>query len=191
MFATSANAGLGPLRKDAREASLLRVRAGDLVVPPAQQRGLTRVIVRLAAPPLAAWNAQRTLATASQTQRLNVHSTASQAYVSRLQRAQAAAVAAVRAAIPSATIQERYSILLDGFAVQLPAKSLAKLVRLSSVTKVYPSLAYFATMDRGPSVIHATDLESTTGDRGQGVKIGVVDTRVDPTRPFLNPPGFS
>jgi minor extracellular serine protease Vpr len=191
MFATSANAGLGPLRKDAREASLLRVRAGDLVVPPAQQRGLTRVIVRLAAPPLAAWNAQRTLATASQTQRLNVHSTASQAYVSRLQRAQAAAVAAVRAAIPSARVQERYSILLDGFALQLPSRQLPKLLRVKGVTKVYPSLAYFATMDRGPSVIHATDLEAATGDAGQGVKIAVVDTGVDSSSPFLKPAGFA
>ena len=44
-------------------------------------------------------------------------------------------------------------------------------MRLSSVTKVYPSLAYTATMDRGPSVIHATDLQAATGDKGQGVKI--------------------
>ena len=31
-------------------------------------------------------------------------------------------------------------------------------------------------MDRGPSVIHATDLQAATGDKGQGVKIAVVDT---------------
>ena len=104
---------------------------------------------------------------------------------------QDAAVAAVRAAIPKAVVQERYSILLDGFAVQLPAKSLPKLLRVSGVTKVYPSLAYYATMDRGPSVIHATDLQAATGDKGQGVKIAVVDTGVDPTSPFLNPAGFS
>ncbi|HEX4678557.1 MAG TPA: S8 family serine peptidase, partial [Gaiellaceae bacterium] len=47
------------------------------------------------------------------------------------------------------------------------------------------------TMDRGPSVIHATDLQAATGDKGQGVKIAVVDTGVDPTSPFLNPAGFS
>jgi minor extracellular serine protease Vpr len=191
VLATSANAAVGPLRKDTREASLPRVRAGDLVVPPAKRQGLTRVIVRLAPAPLAAWNAQRSLASATHTQRLNVHSASSQAYVARLHRAQDAAVTAVRAAIPAAQVQERYSILLDGFAVQLPARQLPRLLKVKGVTKVYPSLAYFATMDRGPSVIHATDLESTTGDRGQGVKSGVVDTGVDPTSPFLNPAGFS
>jgi minor extracellular serine protease Vpr len=191
VLATSANAGISPLRKDTHEANLPRVRAGDLVIPPARKRGLTRVIVRLASPPLAAWNARRTLATAARAQRLNVHSTASQAYVARLQRAQDAAVAAVRASIPTAQVQERYSTLLDGFAVQLPARQLPKLLKVKGVTKLYPSLAYFATMDRGPSVIHATDLEAATGDRGQGVKIAVVDTGVDSTSPFLNPAGFS
>ena len=46
-------------------------------------------------------------------------------------------------------------------------------------------------MDRGPSVIHATDLEAATGQKGEGVKIGVVDTGVDSSSPFLNPAGFS
>jgi subtilisin family serine protease len=191
LVAGSASAAAGPLRSDPREAGLPRLRAGDIVVPPAAQRGLTRVIVRLAPPPLAAWNAQRVLTSATHTQRLNVHSTASQAYVARLQRVQAAAVAAVRAAIPSAQVEERYSILLDGFAVRLPARRLPALLKVKGVTKVYPSLAYFATMDRGPSVIRATDLQAATGDRGQGVKIGVVDTGVDPSNPFLDPRGFS
>ena len=189
--ATSASAALTPIRRDATEAGLPRVRAGKIVIPPANERGLVRVIVRLSAPPLAAWNGQRTLASASRAHHLDVHSTTSRGYLAKLARRQSAAVAEVRAAIPSAAIQERYSILLDGFAVQLPAKSLARLVRLSSVTKVYPSLSYYATMDRGPSVIHATDLATATGDKGQGVKIGVVDTGVDPTSPFLASAGFS
>src|SRR3954463_2882774 len=46
-------------------------------------------------------------------------------------------------------------------------------------------------MDRGPSVIKATDLQAATGDKGQGIKIGVVDTGVDSTSPFLDPAGFS
>ena len=75
--------------------------------------------------------------------------------------------------------------------MQLPAKNLPKLLRVSGVTKIYPSLSYYSTMDRGPSVIHATDLEAATGDKGQGVKIAVVDTGVDSTSPFLNPAGFS
>ena len=167
------------------------MRAGVLHIPPAQRRGLTRVIVRLAAPPLAAWNADRSLATASRAHHLDVTSRSSKAYLAKLARLQDAAVAQVRAAIPKAQIQERYSILLDGFTVQLPARSLPKLLDVRAVTKIYPSLSYYSTMDRGPSVINASALESATGDVGQGIKIGVVDTGVDPRNPFLKPTGFS
>ena len=190
--AASASATLTPIRREAREAGAPRVRAGKIVVPPAATQGLTRVIVRLAAPPLAAWHAQRAPASASQaTARLNVHSASSVTYLAQLGREQRAAVAAVRAAVPQARIEEHYSILLDGFAVQLPAKKLPSLLRVRGVTKIYPSLSYTMTMDRGPSVIHASDLEAATGDKGQGVKIAVVDTGVDPTSPFLKPDGFS
>ena len=189
--ASSASAALTPIRRDAREAALPRVRAGVLHIPAASQRGWTRVIVRLAAPPLAAWSSDRSLSSASRTQHLDVHSASSQAYLVKLAKLQAAAVAQVRAAIPSAQFEERFSILLDGITVRLPATSLPKLLRVSAVTKIYPNLSYFSTMDRGPSVIKATDLQAATGDKGQGMKIGVVDTGVDPTSPFLNPAGFT
>jgi minor extracellular serine protease Vpr len=192
VVATSASAALTPVRRPAREAgSLPRLRAGSIVVPPARLRSSTRVIVRLAPPPLAAWNAARTLSSATHTSRLDVGSARSVAYLSELRRTQNAAIAQVRSTIPQARIEERYSILLDGFAVELPAAKLPQLLRITAVTKVLPSIAYFATMDRGPSVIHATDLTAATGDKGQGVKIGVVDTGVDPASPFLDPAGFS
>ncbi|MGZ4334704.1 MAG: S8 family serine peptidase [Gaiellaceae bacterium] len=187
----SASAAPTPIRHDLRETGFARVRAGDIRIPAAHARGLTRVIVRLASPPLAAWSAQRTLSSAARARHLDVRSTASQAYLAQLRRQQDAAVAAVRDAVPQAQIQERYSILLDGFAVQLPAEALPSLLHVQAITKVYPSLSYLATMDRGPSVIHATDLQAATGDKGQGIKIGVVDTGVDPSSPFLSPAGFT
>jgi minor extracellular serine protease Vpr len=189
--ASSASAALTPIRRDAREAALPRVRAGVLHVPAAQQRGWTRVIVRLSAPPLAAWSSDRSLSSASRAQHLDVRSASSKAYLATLAKLQDAAAAQVRAAIPTAQIQERFSILLDGLTVRLPATSLPKLLGLSAVTKVYPNLSYYSTMDRGPSVIKATDLQAATGDKGQGIKIGVVDTGVDSTSPFLNPTGFA
>jgi subtilisin family serine protease len=189
--ATSASAALTPIRRPQGEASLPRVRAGNLVVPAAHRKGLTRVIVRLSAPPLAAWSSDRTLAAATRAHRLDVRSATSRTYLARLARLQRAAAAEVRAAIPQARVQEHYAILLDGFAVQLPTRSLPKLARLGVVNKIYPSLSYFATMDRGPSVIHASDLEAATGDKGQGIKIGVVDTGVNSKNPFLDPSGFS
>jgi minor extracellular serine protease Vpr len=189
--ATSASAAIEPLRPDLREAAQPRIRAGVIHIPSAQRRDTTRVIVRLSAPPLAAWNAERTLAAASAARHLDVKSASSRAYLAHLARLQTAAVAQVKAAIPSAQVQEHYSVLLDGFALSLPERKLPTLLKLKDVDKVYPSLSYFATMDRGPSVIDASQFEAATGDAGQGIKIGVVDTGVDPTNPFLSPAGFS
>jgi minor extracellular serine protease Vpr len=189
--ATSASAALTPIRRPTSEASLPQVRAGVVTVPRAHRAGATRVIVRLSAPPLAAWRSSGRPAFSSRAQRLDTQSASSRAYLSRLARGQARVAAQVRAAIPQARIQEHYSILLNGFALQLPATSLPRLLRLRAVDRVYPSLTYTRTMDRGPSVIHATELQAAAGDKGQGIKIGVVDTGVDPSSPFLAPSGFT
>ncbi len=189
--ASSASAALEPLRPDLREASRPRVRVGTIHIPSAQARGMTRVIVRLKAPPLAAWSAERSLSATTVTHHLDVKSASSRAYLAQLARLQSAAVARVEAAIPSATVQEHYSVILDGFAVSLPERKLPALLRLKDVNKVYPSLGYLATDDSGPTVINASALEAASGNAGEGVKIGVVDTGVDPTNPFLSPNGFS
>ena len=189
--ATSAAAALEPLRPDLREASRPRVRPGTIHITSAQARGTTRVIVRLKAPPLAVWSSERTLSAATVSHHLDVRSASSRAYLARLARLQATAVAQVKAAIPSATVQEHYRVILDGFAVSLPQRKLPALLRLSDVNKVYPSVGYLATDDSGPTVINAAALEAASGDAGEGVKIGVVDTGVDPTSPFLSPKGFS
>jgi minor extracellular serine protease Vpr len=167
------------------------VRAGVITIPNARQRGLTRVIVRLAAPPLAAWSGGRSLASTSRSHQLDLKSSSARTYLAKLARLQDAAVAEMRAAIPEARFQERFSILLDGITVELPARSLPRLLTLDAVNKVYPSLTYMRTMDRGPSVIHATDLQGATGDKGQGIKIAVVDTGVDSSSPFLDPAAFT
>jgi subtilisin family serine protease len=187
----TASAKLQPLRRDYRENAPGRVRAGVIRIPSARGKNLERVIVRLSEPPLAVWNSERSLSSASAARRLNVHTATSRAYLATLAHAQAKVASAVRTAIPSARIESRFSILLDGFTVSLPAKSVPKLYTVRGVDKVYPSLSYTVTMDRGPSVIHATDLAAATGDKGQGVKIGVVDTGIDSTSPFLDPAGFS
>ena len=189
--ATSAAAALEPLRPDLREASQPRVRAGTIHIPAEQVRGMTRVIVRLKAPPLAAWASARSLSAATVSHHLDVRSASSRAYLARLTRLQTAAVAQVETAIPAATVQEHYSVILDGFAVSLPERKLPTLLRLSDVNKVYPSVGYFATDDSGPTVINAAALEAASGDAGEGIKIGVVDTGVDPTNPFLSSKGFS
>src|SRR5262245_42896596 len=80
----AASAAPKPLHRDAREQGFQRVRAGHLTIPPKSERGMMRVIVRLSSPPLAAWNAARQTTSARAARHLDVHSTASQAYVAEL-----------------------------------------------------------------------------------------------------------
>jgi len=191
VVASAAPAKLAPVRRPVGETSLPRVRAGVLHVPPLQASDLTRVIVRLPAPPLAVWFAQRRLASASAAQHLDVQSASARTYLAHLARLQRVAAVQVKAAVPDATLQQRFRIVLDGITVQLRAAELPKLLRVRAIDKIYPSLRYTMTDDTSPAVIHATQLEAATGDQGAGIKIGVVDTGVDPKNPFLNPAGFS
>ena len=152
--------------------------------------GRVRVIADLPMPPLAAASG-RGLFSAGGHRRLQVHSTASQAYLQRVARAQDRAVAELNRAIPDARVGRRFRILLDGLTVTLPAKELPALVRQSYVAHVYPSIQYTLALDHSPSVIGADVLHQTTGADGTGIKIGVVDDGIDQTNPFFNPASFS
>src|SRR5262249_13625211 len=107
-----------------------------------------------------------------------------------IQAAQARAIAQLHTAIPSARVSRRFSVILDGITVTLPAKQLAKLVRLGFVAKVYPSYRYSLDLNESPGIIQATQLEAQSGASGAGLKIGVVDDGIDQTNPFFNPAGF-
>ena len=82
-------------------------------------------------------------------------------------------------------------MLLNGFAVSLPYAQLPKLLDLGLADKVYPSLTYTSLLNRGPSVIGASQFAGLTGAHGEGVKVAVVDDGVDQEHPFLDPTGFS
>ena len=187
--ASSAGLHLQPVHRSFGELTLPRLRHGVVHIPAGHKRGRLTVLVDLRLPPLAAYRAS--LFSASASQRLNVRSAGSRAYLARLAKAQRAAAVELRQAIPQARITARYRILLDGFAVNLPARKLPALARVSSVTKIYPSLRYTLDLNKSPSVINAPELWNSTGARGDGVKIGVVDDGVDQENPFFNPAGFS
>src|SRR5205814_1995418 len=137
-----------------------RVRAGTLKIPSASSRRLT-VLADLRLPPLAAYN--RNLFSAISTTGLNVRSSSSRAYLARLARAQRVAAAELRRAIPSARIAYRYRVVMDGFAVSLPARKLPALAHLPAVTKIYPSVRYELDTNRSPAVIGAGDAGTNVG----------------------------
>jgi subtilisin family serine protease len=188
---TSASASLVPVRRTLGDRTVPRLRAGVVRIPAGHASARVRVIVGLRLPPLAAAYADRALASTGSVRRLNVASASSRAYLARVDAAQRAAMREIRRAIPQARVSRRYRVVLDGFAVSLPMRRLPALVRLRGVAKVYPSLPYSIATNRSPSVIGADVLRATTGATGEGVKIGVVDTGVDPRNPFLDPAGFS
>ena len=159
-------------------------------IPAGHASGRVTVLVDLRLPPLAAAYGRGLIAFSAH-RRLNTRSSASRAYLARLARVQAQAAAQIRRAIPKARITNRYRVVLDGFALRLPYRALPKLAALSAVRKVYPSLGYHLDTNKSPSVIHADTFWATTGGRGQGVKIGVVDDGVDQANAFFNPAGFS
>jgi subtilisin family serine protease len=189
--ASAAAADLRPIRLPHRgETTLARVRHGVLRVPRGQARGRVTVLVGLRLPPLAQRYGPGLFAFGPR-KKLDVASSASQAYLARLSRAQEVAARAIRRAVPSARISYHYRTVLDGLSVGLRYRDLPRLLRVGAVQKVYPSVAYHLDTNRSPSVIRADTFWATTGGRGQGVKIGVVDDGVDETNPFFNPAGFS
>jgi minor extracellular serine protease Vpr len=177
-----AAASLQPVRRDGP-----RVRSGTIAIPARAADGRVRVIVRLALPPLAA---VRRLEGIGAAHRLDTASRSARAYLAHIARAQVRAAAALRRAIPEAVVQERFRIVLDGLAVSLPARRLPRLARLAVVTRIYPSVRYTLADNRSPQLIGADVLAATTGARGDGVKIGVVDDGIDQKSAFFAPGGF-
>jgi minor extracellular serine protease Vpr len=193
VFATAAAAAaqLTPIRLPQRgDTTLSRVRHGAIAIPRGQRSARVTVLVRLSLPPLAQRYGPGLFAFGPR-KKLDVAGSSSRAYLARLQRVQAVAARQIRRAVPSARVVHRYRVILDGFAVQLRYRDLPRLLRVQAVRKVYPSVRYHLDTNKSPSVIRADTFWATTGGRGQGVKIGVVDDGVDMANPFFDPTGFS
>jgi len=93
--------------------------------------------------------------------------------------------------VPGARVQWRYSHVLDGLAVALPAGSIGTLRALPGVVRVYPSLTYRAVA-AGPAVTRRLRaVAQTIGDGGRGVRIGIIDDGIDPDHVYFDPAGFA
>ena len=111
--------------------------------------------------------------------------------MAKLARAQRAAAATLKRAIPTATVERNYTLLLNGMAVELPVTQLAKAAKLSFTHKLYPSYRYNLALNRSPGLMGADTLIAAGGGSGEGMKIAVVDDGVDPANRFFDPTGFS
>ena len=189
--AVPAAAELRPVDRRAGEIELPRIRPGHVVVPKGHERGRITVVVRLAQPPLAQWSG-RSLQARGGSRRLDVAGVSSRAYLARLARAQEAAAAQLRRAIPEANVYRRFRVVLNALAVELPAASLPTLVRQGFATRVYPSVRYRLALDRSPQLMDADALWAAGGGgtRGDGIKIGVVDDGIDQANAFFAAAGY-
>ena len=153
------------------------------------------VVVTLRAPPLAQLvSHERTLAYSSfaRPHRLLLTAPASRAYLARLTREQRAVQESVRAAIPKARMRWTYDVVLNGFAVVVPAGEVARLGRIPGVARVWPSVTYHELLDRTPQLIGAPTIWGPTlATAGEGMKIGIIDDGIDPGHPFFSPAGFA
>jgi minor extracellular serine protease Vpr len=188
--AVSAGASLVPIHRSFGDQTIPQVRRGTLTIPPGHASGRVRVIVTFPLAPLAAAQ-QLSLSGLRPTRKLNVASPSSRRYLARVVAGQRVAVLRLRRAIPQSRVGRRFQIVLDGLTVTLPATKLPKLVQLGFVRKVYPSVRFHLSTDTSPGVIGATQLEQQTNEKGDGIKIGIVDDGVDSTNPFLNASGYS
>ena len=162
------------------------------------------VVVTLDGPPLA--QARMTNGYAARTGgRLSLRAASSVAYLQMLAHEQAQVESRIEAAIPSAETHWRYSVVLNGLAVVVPAGEASRLARVPGVAQVYPSVRYRASsltdqptreqgpaLDRTPQQIGAPTLWGPTlSTAGNGIKIGIIDDGLDQSHTFFNPAGFS
>jgi subtilisin family serine protease len=97
------------------------------------------------------------------------------------------------ARLPDARVHWRYRLVANGFSVVLPRRQIGALERLHGVRAVYESVPYASAADgTSPVQIGAPALWGPTlATAGQGIKIGIIDSGVDPSHPFFDPSSYT
>ena len=94
--------------------------------------------------------------------------------------------------VPSARLGWRYRLVANGFSVTVPRVAVARLRALPGVRDVLPTTTYAPRESSGPAQIGAPTLWSDSlASTGQGVKIGIIDSGIDPGHPYFDPAGYT
>jgi subtilisin family serine protease len=142
--------------------------AGASPIAPSPTSGLVEVVVTLDAKPLARGGDLRTL-----------------------EVAQRSVESELADRIQGLTVKRRFSTVVDGLAVTLPASELSALEGTDGVVRVYPNVAYRALRSSSPGFIGAPALWGPTlRSAGNGVKIGIIDDGLDKTHPYFRARGY-
>ena len=94
--------------------------------------------------------------------------------------------------VSEAEVGWRYRLIANGFSLTLPTSDVSRLRALPGVRDVLPAGSYTPQLSSTPQQIGAPALWGQTLDTaGQGVKIGIIDTGIDPEHPFFDPAGYA
>jgi subtilisin family serine protease len=96
------------------------------------------------------------------------------------------------ARLPEAEIGWRYRLVANGFSLTLPRAGVDDLRALPGVRDVLPAGSYAPQLTSSPQQIGAPALWGQALDTaGQGVKIGIIDSGIDPSHPFFDADGYT
>ena len=94
--------------------------------------------------------------------------------------------------LPAARLGWRYRLVANGYSVTLPTAQAPLLRRLSGVRDVLPTATYAPRLASTPQEIGASTIWGQSLETaGQGVKIGIIDSGIDPTHPYFDPTGYA
>ncbi len=148
----------------------------------------TEVVVTLDAPSLArAVKTSRVLTASVKRRRLDLASPTSLGYLRELAHAQQRVEASILRRIPGARVRWRYRVVANGLAVVVPAGQVARLAAIDGIRRVFPGAAYGTRLNDSTKEIGANEMWGlpSLSTAGNGVKIGIIDTGIDPQPALL------
>ncbi len=96
------------------------------------------------------------------------------------------------AQVPEARVGWRYRLVANGFSLTVPGSQVSRLRSLPGVREVLRAASYEPQLASSPQQIGAPALWGSTLDTaGQGVKIGIIDSGIDPEHRFFDPSGYT
>lgn len=126
--------------------------------------------------------------------KLNPNSAAAKKYLGYLKSQHSAFAKWLQTNVPSAKISANYYTALNGVAIRLNGAAIGKLRANTNVVSLEYNALYRPDMSESYKLINATGAWASAGGRaeaGRGIKVGIIDSGIDPTHPFFDPTGFS
>jgi len=120
--------------------------------------------------------------------KLDLSSAAAVSYAAYLANGRALAKGWLNNHAADVQVVDEYSVALNGLAVHLNGHNMNDLLNTPGASWLVPDYLYQVDMNRSPTLIGAPTLWNAVGGQsnaGAGVKIGIIDTGIDQTHPFL------